>query len=59
MVGVAVNVQLDPAQAGFVPAVNAILTEGTRAFPMVMVMTLEVTLYTVPHAELTVKTHDT
>jgi hypothetical protein len=54
-----VNVQLEPAQAGLVPAVSAMLTEGTNAFPMVMVMTLEVTLNTVPHAELTVKTHDT
>jgi hypothetical protein len=38
LVGVAVKVTADPAQVGLVPAVNAMLTEGTNTGFTVMVM---------------------
>jgi hypothetical protein len=38
LVGVAVKVTADPAQVGLVPAVNAMLTEGTNTGFTVMVI---------------------
>ena len=59
LVGVAVKVQLEPAHAGFVPVVRAILTDGTSELPIVIVIVLEETLKTVPQAEFTVSTQET
>jgi hypothetical protein len=59
LVGVAVNVTADPAQVGFVPAVNAMLTEGTNTGFTVMVMPALVAVVGLAQVALDVRMHVT
>jgi hypothetical protein len=59
LVGVAVNVTADPAQVGLVPAVNAMLTEGTNTGFTVMVMPMLVAVVGLAQGELDVRTQVT
>ena len=56
MVGVAVKVTADPAHMGFVPAVIAILFEGTTVGFTVMVIMLLVAVCGIAHVALEVIT---
>jgi hypothetical protein len=59
LVGVAVNVTADPAQVGLVPAVNAMLTEGTSTGFTVMVMPALVAVVGLAQVALEVSTQVT
>ena len=56
MVGVAVNIQPDPAQPGLLPVVSAILTDGVTEAVMPTVMLLDVAVVDVAHAAFDVST---
>jgi hypothetical protein len=59
LVGVAVKVTADPAQVGLVPAVNAMLTEGTNTGFTVMVMPALVAVVGLAQVALEVRTQVT
>jgi len=59
LVGVAVNVTEVPDAAGLVPAVSAMLTDGTTEAFTVIVMLLLVAVGVVAHVELEVIVHAT
>ena len=59
LVGVAVKVNDVPAQAGFVPEVNAIATEGVTDGSMVIVIPFEVAVVGTAHGLFDVITHVT
>jgi hypothetical protein len=59
LVGVAVKVTADPAQVGLVPAVNAMLTEGTNTGFTVMVMPALVAVVGLAQVALDVSTQVT